>query len=255
VNTSDKLSLLLPLDASTTYVEHLRNKPSALSTPVSSTLPSPKLPSRVDVDTRSRHPSVEPICLSETTPLLLAQIDPSVTTLRASFPTSVTGSSASLKPNKIFTTNDITTPATTVPHSRSRTRSQSKPIPDDIHSHHLHLTHHVAHPRHLPVVDFIEVLTNSPRICRLGLAGENQHHHHQHDHEYHGEDDGVSHGRLSRRHSFIRLGGDEEHDPHHLDGAVSPGIGRKRQIVSILVSPPFFPCNFTNVVFRCRSSN
>lgn len=244
MNTLDKLSLFLPLDASTTYVEHLRSEPSALSTPASSAVPSPKLGSRVDVDTRSHLPTVQPLCVSETTPLLLAQIDPSAmkpsTISQASFPTS----SASLRPNKVFTTNDMTTPATTVPNSRSRTRSQSNRMPDDIHSHHPHPTHHVALPRQLlPVVDFIEVLTNSPRICRLGLAGENQHHHHPHEHEHHGEDDGVSHGRSSRRHSFIRLGGDE-HDQHHFDGALSPGIGRKRQIVSILVSPSF-PLTFS----------
>ena len=246
--------LLVPLDASTSYVEHLRNKPSAPSTPLTSTRPSPKLCSCADVDPHSpsRHlPTVQPMPvseISETTPLLLAQqviLDPSAVK-PSSFPTSVTGASASLRPNKSFTTNAMTTPATSIPPSRSRTHSPSKLVPDDTHPYHVtrphhHLTRHVAHPKQLsiPVVDFIEVLTNSPRICRLGLAGENQHHHHPHEHEHHGEDDGLSHGRLSRRHSTIRLGDEEEHDHHHFDGVVSPSIGRKRQIVSILVSSSF----------------
>jgi hypothetical protein len=237
------------LDASTTYVEHLRNKPSAPSTPVASTPSSPQLrsPSRHVMQTTSE--------FSETTPLLLAPqaiVDPS------SIRTSVRASSA---PNKKSTGNGHTTPMTNVPYSRSRPHSPSKLVSHDTHSH-LHHSHH-THLKPLsmlPVVDFIEVLTNSPRICRLGLAGEHQHHHHQHDHEHHGEDDRMTNGRLSRRHSSIRLesevDGHEYSTHHHSDGLGSSTIGRKRQIVSILVGL-FSLTSFAKIdtVFRYRSSN
>lgn len=206
--------LLLCLDASTTYVEYLRNRPSAPSTPATSS------PTLRGVHIRSSSKQTTPI--SETTPLLPPQqaaADPSVVKpVRVSIRTSASASS--------FNANTIPTPSTKLTHSRP-----PSPSKHDVHPH----LHHVPQPKLLqvPVVDFIEVLTNSPRICRLGLAGEHQHHHHQHDNE-HNEDDRVGHSHLSRPES-----GDGG-DLNRIDGAISPRVGRKRQIVSILVIA--FPC-------------
>lgn len=216
-------------------MEHLRNKPSAPSTPTISARPQPQLSSRGDINILSHIPSKR--LVSETTPLLLAQrdtIDPSITTVQASIP--------------------ISTPAASVLPSLSRPHSPSKIVPHDHHSHCRHHPHVVPSKPILPVVDFIEVLTNSPRICRLGLAGEHQHHHHQHDHE---GDDGLSRGCISRRHSVVRVeGGNEYHDQHHSDAAHSPSIGRRRQILSILVSP-LIALHFLQMynVVCCRSSS
>jgi len=115
------------------------------------------------------------------------------------------------------------TPAISNPHVLTAPHS-------NLQTHHLHHKLPISHP----VVD----LTNSPRTSLLGLgpAGEH-HHHHQHDHG-HIEDDGRS-TRLSRRHSAVRLVDEEQefhilHDHTSIHGA-SPTVGRKRQIISILV--------------------
>jgi len=216
------------IDISTTYVEHLRSKPSApptpSTTPLSSRAATPKPCPRTIYfgrsPSRTRPPSIQKhvATVSERTPLLLAADGVAVTdsSTTAYIPTELTSS----------------TQAIGLPNTQPNPH-----IPAHLQSHHAHHMHH----KH-PVVDFIKVLTNSPRICRLGLgpAGEHQHHHHQHDHDT--DDDGRSTGRLSRRHSAVRIINEEHEDGEYnglrdqtnIHGA--PTIGRKRQVVSILVS-------------------
>ena len=238
----------MPLDISTTYVEHLRSKPSApptpSATPLSSLAASPKLRPRATYISRSpshtRPPSIKKhgAIISEHTPLLLA---------------------APANGDRMADTNSTTAYVPT--ESLSNPHVPTVPHPN-LQTHLSHPAHHLHHklPTSHPVVDFIEVLTNSPRICRLGLghAGEHHHHHHhQHDHG-HIEDDGRS-TRLSRRHSAVRLIDEGQefhilHDHTSIHGA-SPTVGRKRQIISILVRSFSLQPQTFDLIAILRSSN
>jgi zinc transporter 1/2/3 len=178
------------LDISTSYVEHLHAKPSAPPTPVSSLPPSrPTSPKPSALPTSSSHsiPSTHPhvkvaVSLTENTPSFS-------TTKPAAHPALTRGTIESLAPSH--------------------------------NAHPAHHSHH-AHHSHVPIIPAaavaglpIEILTNSPRICRLTVvhehAGCHTKHHHPHE-TVHIEPDEVHH--------------DEEHHP---------SIGRRRQIVGILV--------------------
>lgn len=229
----------------------MKSKPSAPPTPsistISSRSPSPNkcLHGTLSVCSLSHRSLEQPIALfSENTPLLLTnhatgkQAMTNTSTIRcATFP------KAPKKQDVTSTT--LSTPVISRSGSRSRLCSPSIPPPQIDHGHHVsrHSLHSHSHPHTLyPVVNFIDVLTNSPRICRLGLApaSEHQHHHHQHDHS-HTEDDGHSLGRRYSVHrpvgepsEVLQEAGHPQH-PHHGHSSSLPTIGRKRQIVGILV--------------------
>jgi len=179
------------LDISTSYVEHLHDKPSAPPTPVSSLPPSLPTTPKPTSSSRSipRTPSATKVAvpLTETTPLLLA-------------------------------TKPAAQPAL------SLTRGTIESLTPAHNTHHAHHNYQVQYS-HTPIIPAaavaglpIEVLTNSPRICRLTVA---------HEHVGHG----GRHTTHHHPHETIHVETDEvRHDENH-----HPSIGRKRQIVGILV--------------------
>ena len=237
-------------DVSTTYVEHLKSKPSAPPTPASSTICSRstshhkcshRIPSGRSPSQNACLPLKHPIpVLSENTPLLFAAHPTGEQDILITSPISC------IAPAKQGSTQTaLLTPANDFSRSRSRPRA---PAPHYDYGHHvsrhsLHSQHsHQRLPALLPAVNFIEVLTNSPRICRLGLApaGEHQHHHHQHDHDP-AEDDEHGCGRrcsvsrpVGEASNVAQEAGHLQHR-HHGDSTPLPTVGRKRQIVGILV--------------------
>ncbi|KIM44048.1 hypothetical protein M413DRAFT_25534 [Hebeloma cylindrosporum] len=182
------LSIFLVEYISTSYVEHLHDKPSAPPTPVGSLPPSrPRSPKPSTSTTRrstSRDnpeeypPQKVAVTITETTPLLVGGTKP------ACEPPALDG--------------------TRRPIARR--------------DHHIIVGHGSA-----PVIAAaavaglpIEVLTNSPRICRLAVAHDRRGDHHNTHHH--------SHENIN-----IEAGEDQyDKKPH-------PRIGRRRQIVSILV--------------------
>ncbi|KAF9558720.1 Zinc/iron permease [Agrocybe pediades] len=86
--------------------------------------------------------------------------------------------------------------------------------------------HHHYHPHpQLPAVP-IEVLTNSPRICRLAIA-------HDHLHGHHGC---KPHSRDVEQQEHIRHHGEEDIAHEHMhEQEQRPKIGRRRQVVGLLV--------------------
>lgn len=280
-------------DISTTYVEHLREKPSLPPTP-SSTSPnfsfsSPKsFGSREDESTRcsrarthsrpsSSHldrPKHIGVNLTEVTPLISA------------------GGSGSAG----YAATQIPTPSRPGTHGPSSKVDVCVIPQSHLHSHHPHGHHqhqHLghghdhhnkhAHPSnrshlptllipdhhstaHIPIPITIEVLNNSPRICRLGLSdyhghghGHSHPHPHSHPHAQHGRSrsrphtpnwehrhecergqsvGGHEHGRRSQE-SQTRDHGDDSgsgagHDqPQECE--THPKVGRRRQVVGILV--------------------
>lgn len=218
----------------------MKSKPSAPPTPTSSTICSRSTSHhKCSHPTLSgRSPSQKPIAVvSENTPLLFAA---HATGEQDVF---ITSSISCIAQGSTQTA--LLTPANDFSRSRSR---PCTPAPHYDYGHHasrhsLHSQHsHQRLPALLPAVNFIEVLTNSPRICRLGLApaGEHQHHHHQHDHDP-AEDDEHGCGRccsvsrpVGEASNVAQEAGHLQHR-HHGDSTPLPTVGRKRQIVGILV--------------------
>jgi len=185
---------LTDIDISTSYVEHLHDKPSAPPTPVDSLPPSPPTSPKPSASTvrprsssrsipRAYSPQKYAVPCSETTPLLLA-----------------------------------TKPASEPP-TLDLFRRAAQPLISDPSACHGHHADHGSAPvivaaavTGLP----IEVLTNSPRICRLTVAHD--HHSQQHTTHHH-------------PHENINVEtGEVQHDKKH-----HPRIGRRRQVISILV--------------------
>jgi len=189
--------MLADLDISTSYVEHLHDKPSAPPTPVNSLPPSrPMSPKPSSPATRPRSssrniprahsPHTLAVPFTETTPLLLAT-----------------------KPLNEPSTLDLI-------------RRATEPLIPDRNAYH---DHHVDNDS-APVIAAatvgglpIEVLTNSPRICRLTLAHDHKVDHRQHHATHHHPHEHIS----------VEAGGVQHDKKHH------PRIGRRRQIVGILV--------------------
>lgn len=199
IQLHDILLKLADLDISTSYVEHLHDKPSAPPTPTNSLPPSRPTSLKLSTSTirprsssrsisRAHSPQTFPASFTETTPLLLA-----------------------------------TKPASEPPALDLIQRAAQPLIPDRSVCHDYHVDHGST-----PVIAAvavaglpIEVLTNSPRICRLTLAHDHKGAHGQHHTTYRDprESINVETGDVHRDH-------DKEHHPR---------IGRRRQIITILV--------------------
>ncbi|KAF9483627.1 Zinc/iron permease [Pholiota conissans] len=90
----------------------------------------------------------------------------------------------------------------------------------DAHHHH----HNHLHPTELSGVP-VAVLHNSPRICRLAIAHDHVNGHHCHPHEH------PLHEEYGLDSDFQEHAKDDESSHHHHH----PRIGRRRQIIGILV--------------------
>ncbi|CAA7264582.1 unnamed protein product [Cyclocybe aegerita] len=209
------LSIFLVEYVSTTYVEHLQDKPSAPPTPVDTPPTSPKPRTRSISRTRRR---------SRSRPL-----SPGSPPRSPRFPT--------LPPSMAATeSTPLLIAAQPVPSGPKRSASlhfhPAHTFP--VHHHHHHHLHHVFAQAKAVVGLPLEVLAGSPRICRLGLAqGRTRTHGRDCQHVLGPDSDSESseesgldevEGSRGRRHSH------EERQHHH-----RPVVGRRRQIVGVLV--------------------
>ncbi|PPR05016.1 hypothetical protein CVT24_010209 [Panaeolus cyanescens] len=268
------LAIFLVEYISTSYVNHLHGKPSAPSTPVSSRNVSPSPPpspprsaippikqvtskrkrqlSNTSQTSSLGESSSEPP--NESTPLLIASRPVNPNKPLTSPPDNAEILAVAPHPKRGLTIpldasgGTLLAAPTTQSRSRSpprasrqttRTRGSSRRCRSHSHSH-SHADHHHLHPGHhlhgpiIPVAAVagvpIEVLTNSPRIFRLGLSHDHHHHHHHHHHEEDGHHSTRAHSICEPDDTVQQDEPDHHHHHHH-----HATIGRRRQIVGILV--------------------
>ncbi|KDR73070.1 hypothetical protein GALMADRAFT_142756 [Galerina marginata CBS 339.88] len=188
---------------STTYVEHLQEKSSAPSTPVPSRPSSPTHEYRTQHEPQSQtRITHSPALLSETTPLLAVPVP--------------------------IRSRSLSTPGLPAPARTQTYPLPAPPIPGLTHSHQRVLVHTHAPP--IPVLP-IDVLANSPRVCRMVMARDHVHLPKKfcegEDREMEEEDE----LEIGREHGHGH-GHDHEHE-REVEG--KPRVGRRRQVVGLLV--------------------
>ncbi|KAF8151638.1 ZIP zinc transporter-domain-containing protein [Crassisporium funariophilum] len=247
------LAIFLVEYISTSYVNHLQDKPSAPPTPANSLPPSrpgsPKAPSihtpslRSSSRSRKRSPSPrsQALVLPTSDPNVTATISPNPMTVPMSETTPLlmlpSHPPPGPSPSSISSKAHVPERSITMPLRPSTT--SHPPLPHAHSHHHAHPHLHHAHHTYSPIIPLaavaglpIEVLTNSPRIFRLGL-------HHGHGFEHDRDRHHHGHHACHRRPSPSEEGegrGRHHHHSHHGDGHdLPPRIGRRRQVVGILV--------------------
>ncbi|KAF9039164.1 ZIP zinc transporter-domain-containing protein [Panaeolus papilionaceus] len=248
------LAIFLVEYISTIYVNHLQGKPSAPPTPVSSRNGSPSpppspprsvIPPIKQVTSKKKRRSSNASRTSsqgetgafqgpnETTPLLVASrpVNPNKPLTSPSHDAEFLAVAPQPKRGLTIPLDPSGGSLLAAPPSDSRSRSPPRPS--------RRTTRHHLHGPIIPVAAVagvpIEVLTNSPRIFRLGLSHD--HHHHHHHHHHHNEEGHHSVKAHSVHEPDDAVQPDEpdhdhHHDHHHHHHVM---VGRRRQIVGILV--------------------